>query len=122
VKRYGKKSTGLKNLNLETVINGMVKFSRNYKGKLITEIMLVKGINDNIEEISKIIETISKIKPVKSYISIPTRPPAEKLVKPADEHILSYAYILFSQHSINTEYLNPEILTNIPENQILNFR
>lgn len=34
--------------------NGMIEFSRDYSGKMVTETMLVKGINDSEEELKSI--------------------------------------------------------------------
>lgn len=48
---------------------------------------------------------ITKINHKKSYIAIPTRPPAEKWVKPAIEDVITKTYQIFTDRSIQTEYL-----------------
>ena len=48
---------------------------------------------------------ISTINPNRSYLAVPTRPPAEKWVKPPTELELFGAYILFKEKGINVEYL-----------------
>jgi len=90
---------------LDKIFRGIIEFSRTFKGKLATETMLIKDINDNTEEIGKIINFIAGLKDAKSYISIPTRPPAEKWVKPANEHTINTAYQLFKEKSIDAEHL-----------------
>jgi len=67
--------------------------------------MLIQDVNDNVEEIEKIADFIAGLKDAKSYISIPTRPPAEKWVNSAIEHTINIAYQLFKEKSINVEYL-----------------
>ena len=75
-----------KSLQLDKILQGISEFSHNFNGRIATETMLIQDVNDNIEEIEKIADFITGLKDAKSYISIPTRPPAEKWVKPANEH------------------------------------
>jgi wyosine [tRNA(Phe)-imidazoG37] synthetase (radical SAM superfamily) len=86
-------------------LDGIAEFSRIFTGKLATETMLIQDINDNIQELERIAVFIAGLKNVKSYISIPTRPPAEKWVKSADEHAVNRAYQVFKEKSIYAEYL-----------------
>lgn len=65
-------------LNHKDIFDGMMKFSKDYKGYLATETMMAKGLNDSEAELEKIASFLSKLKPDKAYVSIPTRPPAEK--------------------------------------------
>lgn len=83
-------------LELSTIIQGIKNYAALFEGMLVTETMLVKGINDSIESLSKTAQVISEINPHKSYILIPTRPPAEKFVKPPSEENLNTAYQIFS--------------------------
>ena len=92
-------------LSHNETLNGMIHFSESYKGFLATETMLIKGINDNEQELEKIAEFLAKLKPNKAYISIPTRPPAEKKVLPPEEYKINIAYQIFNQMGINSEYL-----------------
>jgi len=92
-------------LNHKKILNGMIRFSERYKGFLATETMLIRGINDNDQELEKIAEVLTRLKPDKAYISIPTRPPAEKDVLPPEEPKINIAYQIFNQVGINPEYL-----------------
>ena len=94
-----------KSLKLENILRGMLEFSDMFKGTLVTETMLVQGVNDSEDEIKKIANFIFGLKVLKSYISIPTRPPAEKEVKPSDENAINMAYQFFIKKGIDTEYL-----------------
>lgn len=92
-------------LELYEILTGILKFSRAFTGVLVTETMLIRGINIFPDELNKIADFISGINSKKSYLSIPTRPPAEPWVQPADEHDLSAAYGTFTDRAIDTECL-----------------
>jgi wyosine [tRNA(Phe)-imidazoG37] synthetase (radical SAM superfamily) len=94
-------------LKLDEILEGIRKFAKEFPGKIITETMLVSGVNDGQEEIMGIAEFLSTLKPEKAYVAVPTRPPAEKWVKPASESIVNMTYQAFSEAlgSDRTEYL-----------------
>jgi wyosine [tRNA(Phe)-imidazoG37] synthetase (radical SAM superfamily) len=92
-------------LKLDKILGGITEFARRFKGELATETMLVQGINDNLEHLEKISDFIASLKPNISYIAIPTRPPAEKWVKPPAEHRINMAFQIFQEKSIPTEFL-----------------
>ncbi|MFW6305406.1 MAG: radical SAM protein [Candidatus Saliniplasma sp.] len=94
-----------RDLDVDQIINGIYNFSDLYLGELNTETMLVDGINDGTEELKKIAEKISDIGVDKSYISIPTRPPAEGWVNSPDEDNINEAYNIFRETGIDVEYL-----------------
>jgi len=92
-------------LNLDRILNGILEFASSYKGELSTETMLIQNFNDDPDEIELISEFIGKFMPYKSYIAIPTRPPAEKYVEVPPENIVNRAYQIFNERMIPTEYL-----------------
>ena len=92
-------------LQLDKMLEGISKFSDSFDGILTTETMLIDDINDKIDEIEKIARFIFKLQSYKSYLSIPTRPPAEKRVKSASEHCINMAYQIFRERGIDVEYL-----------------
>ncbi len=94
-----------KSLNLNEILGGISEFAQSFNGILVTETMLIRDINDNIEEMEKIANFIEGLKPKKSYISIPMRPPAEAWVKSATEQTLNMAYQLFKENAIDVEFL-----------------
>ncbi|NMC13698.1 MAG: radical SAM protein [Chloroflexi bacterium] len=71
-------------LNLEIILKGMLDFAREYSGELVTESMLIEGINDDEVSNIRLAEFLWKLKPQKSYLAIPIRPPAENRVFPPD--------------------------------------
>jgi len=84
-----------KNLVLQKILSGLLEFSDNYTGILLTETMLIEGINSCEGEYFKVADFLQKLNPDKVYIAVPTRPPAELWVKPASEEELTKAYIIF---------------------------
>jgi len=94
-----------KSLELKTILDGMLQFASTFKGELTTETMLIQDINDSHEEIEKIAAFVARLKPSKAYLSIPTRPPAQKKLKAASESAINTAYQLFKQKINNVEYL-----------------
>jgi len=94
-----------RSLKLPEILDGMLAFAKVYRGNLVTETMLVDGVNDGEDPINTIAEFLLQLKPAKAYLSIPTRPPAEKWVKPPSEEVLNRSYQILSENRIKTEYL-----------------
>jgi wyosine [tRNA(Phe)-imidazoG37] synthetase (radical SAM superfamily) len=90
-----------KSLKLSAILENLIDFRREFKGKVLTETMLIDGVEYNF---SKIAEFLRELKPDKAYISIPIRPPAEKRAKPAKESVINEAYQTFSKY-VKTELL-----------------
>ncbi|NPA74672.1 MAG: radical SAM protein, partial [Euryarchaeota archaeon] len=92
-----------KSLSLDAILAGMLDFASKFKGTLVTETMLIDGVDYEVE-IKKLAEFLGELKPEVAYIGVPTRPPAEKWVRPADEYTVSMAYEEFSRIT-RVEYL-----------------
>ena len=90
-------------LNINEILDAMLDFSKKFKGRIITETMLIDGINYE-NEFDKIASFLKKLKPYKAYVAIPTRPPVEPWVKPAKEDVIIHAYQVFSK-VVKAEYL-----------------
>ena len=112
-----------RDLRLEAIMDGMVEFSTRFTGTLATETMLIRGINDGRGEVEGIADFLETLSPDKSYIAIPTRPPAERWVRPPDESSINMAYQTLSR-GLSTEYLigyegNSFASTGDPEEDLL---
>jgi len=94
-----------KNLVLNEVMCGISSFAQKFSGKLVTETMLLKGINDTYDDLDYTARFIETFEPHTAYISIPTRPPAFKEAIPADEAIVNEAYHIFKEHIDKVELL-----------------
>jgi len=72
-------------LETATIINGLKNFRDMYKGQIWLEIMLVKGVNDNREELSRIKDPLHKIRPDKIHLNTVIRPPSEVYAEALDQ-------------------------------------
>jgi len=86
-----------KDLKLDAVLKGVTKFANEFKGTVISETMLIDGINygDEFEKTADFLKHLKRLD--KAYIAIPTRPPAEEWVKPAKEETVNAAFQVFSE-------------------------
>jgi wyosine [tRNA(Phe)-imidazoG37] synthetase (radical SAM superfamily) len=84
---------------------GMTAFSEMFEGELVTETMLILDVNDGYAEVEKTAVFLEELNPDRAYLAIPTRPPAEKWVKPADEQKLTQAFQIFNEKLNHVEYL-----------------
>ena len=66
-------------LSLPDVLAGALTFSKAFKGTLVTETMLVRGINDHEANLKAKAEYLEQLNPAIAYIAIPTRPPSENM-------------------------------------------
>jgi len=74
-------------LSFDKVIEEIETFAKSFKGALISETMLVKGM-DQIEEIEEIASLVKRLGVWKAYLAIPIRPPAERVEPPPEQDIL----------------------------------
>ena len=86
-----------KDLKLGMILDGVKEFAKSFKGILVSETMLIDDVNyeGELERIANFLGGLAKVD--KAYIAIPTRPPAEKWVKPAKEETLNAAFQTFSK-------------------------
>lgn len=94
-----------KELDLAEIKQGLLEFARTFRGTLASETMLIQGLNEDTAELEKTAKLLAELEPAIAYIAIPTRPPAEAWVKPADEGAVARAYALFSERLPRVELL-----------------
>lgn len=92
-------------IDFDNYKEGLFKFAQEFKGKLMSETMLVKDVNDTLEILRQTAELISSANPAIAYISIPTRPPALSTVVVPDENVINEAYQIFLEKKLNTELI-----------------
>ncbi|WP_331775373.1 radical SAM protein [Sulfurospirillum sp. 1612] len=66
-------------IKIEAIIEAMREFRREYKGLLIIEVLVVKGINDKEEEFENISRVLNEINPDRVDVGSIDRPPAYKV-------------------------------------------
>lgn len=94
-----------KTLKMEAILDGLLEFAERYSGKLVTETMLLQDINDSANSAMKIAGFLKHLQPVKVYLAVPTRPPAEKWVRPPDENVLNETFQILNEKPFKVEYL-----------------
>jgi wyosine [tRNA(Phe)-imidazoG37] synthetase (radical SAM superfamily) len=77
-----------------------MEFGKVFKNTLVIEVLLVKGINDNIEEMQKIADILQRLKPDRVDLGTIDRPPAYD-VKPVKEEKLEELAKLFKGLNIS---------------------
>jgi wyosine [tRNA(Phe)-imidazoG37] synthetase (radical SAM superfamily) len=71
-------------IKLQDIIEGLVSLRKEFKGRIWLEVMLVKGVNDNLAHTRKLKEAIERINPDKIQLNSPVRFTAEDGVEPLD--------------------------------------
>jgi len=90
-------------LKFDLVLNGLRRFRSEYAGQLWLETMLVKGLNDTVEELTAIRDRVAEIQPDRVYVMIPTRPPCETWVEPpSPETVLQAQQIIGGAVGVET--------------------
>ncbi|MHB8119608.1 MAG: radical SAM protein [Methanothrix sp.] len=92
-------------LEQKAILQGILDFSTDFKGVLVTESMLLAGINDNERSLQAIAEFLENVDPAIAYISVPTRPPAEKWATMPSEESICQAYQIFCARVKHVELL-----------------
>ncbi len=84
-------------VTFERLVEGLITFGKEYKGKLWVEVMLLNGINDSEQALRGITRILRKVHPDEIHISSPIRPPAETWVQPSDEDGLARAMFILGK-------------------------
>ena len=92
-------------LSLEIIQASMQQFAADYHGKLVTETMLVNGLNNTPKELQAIADFVSTLSPHTAYISTPIRPPAETWVHAPDTAHINRAWQILASREINVELI-----------------
>ena len=94
-----------KAISLPWILNGVVAFAKAFSGKLVTETMLIRGLNDNVDCMKAVASFLHALQPSQAYLSIPIRPPAQRQVQGPDEVTLNQIYQLLADKVKQVEYL-----------------
>jgi wyosine [tRNA(Phe)-imidazoG37] synthetase (radical SAM superfamily) len=92
-------------LRLEDVMRGMLDFTATFDRTLVSETLLIAGVNDSEESIADTASFLEQLGPSAAYLGIPTRPPAERWVGPATGQSVTQAHQVFSRRLSRVELL-----------------
>jgi wyosine [tRNA(Phe)-imidazoG37] synthetase (radical SAM superfamily) len=82
-------------LTFERLMQGLIAFREEFRGKLWVEVMLVHGLNDSPRTLREIARELQRIRPDAVHLNLPTRPPAETWVQPPTDERLMQAMAIF---------------------------
>ena len=94
-----------RDLALSLILKGMLEFSKHFRGKLVTETMLIHGTSIDADMLKEMVESLTGLNPEKAYLTIPTRPPAEDWVRPPSPEEINVAFQIISERLDQVEYL-----------------
>jgi wyosine [tRNA(Phe)-imidazoG37] synthetase (radical SAM superfamily) len=92
-------------LTLQQVLNGIETFAREYRGTLVSETMLLAGINDGEAEVAQVADFLASLPLACAYLAVPTRPTEDKAVHGPDEATLTRAYQQLADKLASVEML-----------------
>lgn len=84
---------------------GAKRFAQDFAGELITETMLIEGVNDSTAALAETAAYLAALKPRVAYIAIPTRPTAEPWAKAPGDAKLLEAHQVFTAVGLKAEVL-----------------
>ena len=105
---FAKINRPVKSINVDEYINGIATFSKEFKGEIWLEILIIPGYNDSKQDLKLLKKAIQKINPDKVQLNTLDRPGTVSGLKPADYNQLQ-SIIDFWQLK------NVEIIASVPE-------
>ena len=69
-------------LKASRILDGLLKFRKEYSGQIWLEIMLVKGINDRPGDIRSLKKIVDNVRPDRIHLNTVVRPPADSRARP----------------------------------------
>ena len=94
-----------RDLALDVILDGIRQFAAGYAGTLITDTMLIAGINDGADVLAATADFLAGIAPRTAYLAVPTRPTTIRGVRGTDAAGLVRAHEIFSARGLSVELL-----------------
>lgn len=92
-------------LDLDQILKGIREFADAFDGQLVTETMLVAGVNDGEDHLRSLARVLGEIRPDTAYLAVSTRPPAEPWVEIPNEDVINRAFQILSERLDSVGYL-----------------
>jgi len=110
-KLFKKIDKPIDSISVKEIIKGLKEFRKVFKGELIIEILVVKNVNDTVENIKEIKNVLKEIKPDRVDLGTVDRPPAYRVFPVDDNKLLQLGEylkdfnlnILFRRSSVNKD-------------------
>ena len=75
----------LPELPLDSLLDGLMAFRREYRGQVWLEVMLLRGLNDTAAELTRLRRALEKIAPDKIQLNTAVRPVVDAGARPLDQ-------------------------------------
>jgi wyosine [tRNA(Phe)-imidazoG37] synthetase (radical SAM superfamily) len=92
---------------LDSIIDGLLVFGREFNGAIWLEILFVAGFNDSEGDLAALAEVLSKLQPDRVQLNTVARPPLESFAQPVNEEGMQYIKDYFKK-------LLPDITVELP--------
>ena len=99
-------------LYVDTIIDGLIRFRKEYSGKLWLEVFIIPGTNDTATELNALKLVIGKIKPDQVHLNTLDRPGSVSTLRTASREELEHVLDVF-------EMENASIVADPPEHKAL---
>jgi wyosine [tRNA(Phe)-imidazoG37] synthetase (radical SAM superfamily) len=94
-----------RDLSLDRILDGIRRFAADYAGTLITDTMLIAGVNDDPASLTDTADFLAGIAPHTAYLAVPTRPTTVAKAHGTDEAGLIRAHQIFAARLSAVELL-----------------
>jgi wyosine [tRNA(Phe)-imidazoG37] synthetase (radical SAM superfamily) len=84
-------------LDLASIREAILHFSRRFEGSLLTETMVVDGVNDDEASFHRLAHFVASVDPSRAYLTTPTRVPATDVSAP-DERTMARLFSILAGH------------------------
>jgi wyosine [tRNA(Phe)-imidazoG37] synthetase (radical SAM superfamily) len=93
-------------LALATVLQGVRDFAAGYPGTLISDTMLLAGVNDGVQALTASADFLAGLPLRTAYLAVPTRPTTERGIQGSDAAGLLQAHQIFAARLPRVELLS----------------
>ncbi len=91
-------------ITFDKMLQGLIDFRREFKGKYWLEVFLIAGLNDSDEQIEKISACIEKIRPDKVQLNTVSRPPTEDVKAVSRERLRQIAKRIYKNAEVIADF------------------
>jgi wyosine [tRNA(Phe)-imidazoG37] synthetase (radical SAM superfamily) len=91
-------------ISFDKMLQGLIDFRKEFKGKYWLEVFLVAGLNDSDEQIDKIATCIEKIRPDIVQLNTVTRPPAENVKAVSRQRLQQIAKRIYKNAEVIADF------------------
>jgi len=99
-------------LHVDSIIDGLIRFRKEYNGEIWLEVFIIPGMNDTILELNALKLLIGKIKPDQVHLNTLDRPGSEPTLRSATREELEHVLDVFQME-------NTTIVADPPEHKAL---